>query len=162
MSKTLELTRENAIAAYDQADKKFRTTLEILFGKDIFLKDVTQRLISFDAVCKEMGKSRMEYETASTNPDIISGMALAKWLLIVTAFNKSTAEVVNWFNSSQWKYVPWMVSNKAAPSGWSLRVVAGRLTRTDACARQHFLKKEHFEFAMTVPEFKEIFLTYFV
>lgn len=57
MNKNLEISRENAIAAYDNTDDAGRKLLENLFGKDIFVKkDITERVKTFKDACNELGQ----------------------------------------------------------------------------------------------------------
>ena len=50
MSETLEITKEAAIKAHDEASTKGKTLLENLFGKRVFQKDIKERIKTFDDV----------------------------------------------------------------------------------------------------------------
>lgn len=57
MNKNLEISRENALAAYDNTDANGRELLEHLFGKELFVKkDITERIKTFDDACNELGE----------------------------------------------------------------------------------------------------------
>lgn len=52
----LTISRENAMAAYANADARGRELLENLFGKDIFVKqDITERVKTFKDACNVLG-----------------------------------------------------------------------------------------------------------
>lgn len=57
MNKNLEISRENALAAYDNTDDAGRELLEHLFGKELFVKkDITERVKTFEDACNELGQ----------------------------------------------------------------------------------------------------------
>ena len=55
MAETLEITRQAAIKAHDEASTKGKTLLENLFGKRVFQKDIKERIKTFDDVIRELG-----------------------------------------------------------------------------------------------------------
>lgn len=56
MNKNLTISRENAIAAYDNTNDAGRKLLENLFGKDIFVKkDITERVKTFEDAREALG-----------------------------------------------------------------------------------------------------------
>ena len=50
MAETLEITRQAAIKAHDEASTEGKTLLENLFGKRVFQKDIKERIKTFDDV----------------------------------------------------------------------------------------------------------------
>ena len=50
MAETLEITKEAAIKAHDEASTKGKTLLENLFGKRVFQKDIKQRVTCLEDV----------------------------------------------------------------------------------------------------------------
>ena len=98
MSKqNLTISRENALATYDNTDANGRELLEHLFGKELFAKkDVTERINTFEDACNELGNSHplvlayqntnlRDKEVADDNKDII---AYLKLRIIVAALNE--------------------------------------------------------------------------
>ena len=96
----LTISRENALAAYDNADANGRELLEHLFGKDLFVKkDIFQRVKTFEDACNEL--SRMaergdetaadilaDYETNSDNILVKQTLAMMKLNIITYALNE--------------------------------------------------------------------------
>lgn len=154
--KTLKINAENAVKAYDAADKNQKSFLEILFGKDIFIKkDIMDRIRSFDDVCTEMGKNPDDYKITSTDPDEIAANALRQILLITRCFNQG--KEADWANSSQYKY---FVYYKFSPgSGWSYCGYGDWGASTIAGARLAFLNSDHA--AYCGKQFSEIYTNYF-
>lgn len=57
LTNNLTISRENAIAAYDNTDANGRELLEHLFGKELFVKkDITERVKTFQDACNELGQ----------------------------------------------------------------------------------------------------------
>ena len=55
MAETLEITRQAATKAHDEASTKGKTLLENLFGKRVFQKDIKERIKTFDDVIRFYG-----------------------------------------------------------------------------------------------------------
>lgn len=56
MNNNLTISRENALAAYDNTDANGRELLEHLFGKELFVKkDITERVKTFEDACAVLG-----------------------------------------------------------------------------------------------------------
>jgi hypothetical protein len=62
MKKTLELTLEQAKALYPTAAKEFKEMLEINFGKNAFITDITERIKDFRDVLDYHGISKCAFE----------------------------------------------------------------------------------------------------
>lgn len=57
LTNNLTISRENAIAAYDNTNDAGRKLLEHLFGKELFVKkDITERVKTFEDACNELGQ----------------------------------------------------------------------------------------------------------
>lgn len=154
---TLEVTKENALKAYDGADKKGKALLTNLLGEKVFQRNIRERIKTFEDVCKEMGKDPKDYNYSGNDPDDFAANALRMWLLILRCFNEG--KEADWSDSSQYKYAPWM---KFSPvSGWSLHVIAGWRASADAGARLVFLDRKNAEYCMENDEFRTIYLNYF-
>lgn len=96
--------------------------------------DIMERIISFDDVCREMGKNPKNYICTSDDPDDIAANALKQALLISRCFNAVKKEVMDWGNSNQRKHV--LVYYYSPSSGWSLFNVAAWVTSTDCGSRR--------------------------
>ena len=56
MNNNLTISRENALAAYDNTDANGRELLKHLFGKELFVKkDITERVKTFEDACAVLG-----------------------------------------------------------------------------------------------------------
>ena len=49
------ISRENVITAYDNTNDAGRKLLENLFGKEVFTKDVKERVKTFEDACNVLG-----------------------------------------------------------------------------------------------------------
>jgi len=113
---TLQIKKENAVSAYEEATPKGKLLLENLFGKNIFLKDIKDRIKCFDDVLLENGISREEFEKSckGLEPDEIA-YRMAK--LVCLAFNEGW--VPDWNESNQYKYYPWFEMGSSSGVGFS-------------------------------------------
>lgn len=113
----LTISRENALAAYDNADANGRELLEHLFGKELFVKDITERVKTFEDACNEL--SRMaekgdetaadllaDYESNSDNILVKQTLAMMKLSIIAYALNEGW---VPQFEKDEQRYYPWFV-----------------------------------------------------
>lgn len=55
LTNNLTISRESAIAAYDNTNDAGRELLEKLFGKEVFTKDITERVKTFEDACNVLG-----------------------------------------------------------------------------------------------------------
>ena len=113
---TLQINKENAVKAYDEATAKGKSLLENLFGKKVFLKDVKDRIKNFDDVLKENGITREEFENSckGLEPDEIANR-MAK--LVCVTFNEGW--IPDWTDSNESKYYPWFVMGSSSGVGFS-------------------------------------------
>lgn len=116
MSKqNLTISRENALAAYDNTDANGRELLEHLFGKELFAKkDITERVKTFEDACNELGEEHpfvllynvFDEEIASqsicdSDKDVITYMKLR---IITAALNDGWEPK---FTEDECRYYPW-------------------------------------------------------
>jgi len=137
---TLQIKKDAAIAAHENAKSSGKKLLEDLLGKKVFQKDIMQRIQTFEDICAEMGKDPEDYECKSSDPDDIAANALRQALLISRCYNEG--KVLDWDDSSQSKYCH--VYEKKA-SGWALGGVIGRVTSTYCGSRLYFQNRKHAE-----------------
>lgn len=110
---TLQINKANALKAHEGASQKGKVLLENLFGKNIFLKDIKDRIKNFEDVLKEKGLSKEDFEKscAYLEPDEI---AYRKAKLVCLAFNEGWTP--DWGNVKEYKYYPWF---RMAPFSFS-------------------------------------------
>lgn len=114
MSKqNLTISRENALAAYDNTDANGRELLEHLFGKELFAKkDVTERIKTFEDACKELGEDNalvLHYrnligENEEKDVSMIDIVAYMKLRIITAALNEGWEPK---FTEDECRYYPW-------------------------------------------------------
>jgi hypothetical protein len=154
MSKTLTADKGKVITAYNKAKGGRKVFLENLFGIKTFQPDIMKRIITFNDVCREMGKNPKDYICTSDDLDDIAANALRQALLISRCFNADKKEVIDWSNSNQRKHFHVYVYSPS--SGWSLHHVATRASLTSCGSRLAFLDPEHAQYAWDT--FKEIYI----
>lgn len=110
MNKNLEISRENAIAAYDNTDANGRELLEHLFGKELFVKkDITERVKTFEDAREALGDEHplvKEYwGVVNVDLDITQDLiAYLKLRIITAALNEGWEPQ---FTVDEYRYYPW-------------------------------------------------------
>ncbi len=106
---TIEITKDNAIAAYNAADKNGKKLLAALLGEKNLLQKITDRVKTFEDAIEVVGgvsenvKILLDYNGA--DPDMISSQAHMKLTIIARALNEGWQP--DWSDRSQYKYIPW-------------------------------------------------------
>ena len=103
----ISITKDNAVAAFNNADDKGKTLLSNLLGKDTFEKQIKsyQDIFSFEDACKVTGDDpKSKYDSScnckrSYTPD-------EKWEIIVKAYNPTDWKA-SYVDSNQKKWYPW-------------------------------------------------------
>lgn len=120
----LTLDKKTARNLYPKAAPEFKTMLEETFGKAYFSQDITERIFTFEDVCAEAGKNPKDYiipnreqfkGTDEEYDEAVGVVAFSKLQLICKVFREGV--VLDWNNTSQRKYFPWMLHT--AGSGFS-------------------------------------------
>lgn len=113
---TLQIDKENALKAHEEASTKGKSLLENLFGKKVFLKEVKDRIKNFDDVLENNGISREDFETSckGLEPDEVA-YRMAK--LVCITFNEGW--LPDWTNSNEYKYFPWFSMSSSSGVGFS-------------------------------------------
>jgi len=101
---TLQIDKANALKAHEDANIKGKILLENLFGKNIFLKDIKDRIKNFDDVLNENGITKEDFENSCKGLEL-DEIAYRKAKLVCLAFNEGWKP--NWNNSKEYKYSPW-------------------------------------------------------
>ena len=100
----LTITKENAIKAYDAAGKKTQEVLANLLGRAVFLKDVKDRIKTFEDALQTVGDT-LENFNKRTALDSADEKAYKQVKVIVAALNEGWKP--NWDDSNEYKYYPW-------------------------------------------------------
>ena len=116
MSKqNLTISRENALATYDNTDANGRELLEHLFGKELFAKkDITERVKTFEDACAVLGDENQfvllynvfinEFSVTKhiqSDKDVITYLKLR---IITAALNEGWEPQ---FTEDEYRYYPW-------------------------------------------------------
>ena len=116
MNNNLTISRENALAAYDNTDANGRELLEHLFGKELFVKkDITERVKTFEDACAVLGDEHPfvfmfshyyanqlgEFDGDNCNSDIAAYIQLR---IITAALNEGWEPQ---FTEDECRYYPW-------------------------------------------------------
>lgn len=156
MEKTLEIKKEFALVAYDNATAKGKKLLEDLFGKNVFIKDIKEQLKTFADVLAWHGKTQEQFEKETEHSDA-DAVGYIKSKMIVEAYN--LGEKPDYNNSNQVKYE--MRWDMRSSSGSDFRLYGYVAWGTDSkCgARLVFLDKDNLYDAAEkfTAEFKEFF-----
>ena len=106
MTQTLEVTKQNAIKAYREADSKGKELLENLYGKEVFNLKITDRVKSFEDACEVLGiKPYLPDVSYLRRKDQASIIAQYKLSVVVEVLNEGWTP--DWNNISEYKYYPW-------------------------------------------------------
>jgi len=101
---TLNITKENALKAYGSADKKGKSILENLLGKNVFQKEITERVSCFDDILQELSIDKSEFEKSCKGLES-DEVAYRKAKLVCKALNEGW--VPDWTNGQYDKYFLW-------------------------------------------------------
>lgn len=110
----IQISKENALAAYEQANSEGKTLLENLFGKELFTpKDITERIKTFEDAYNELGENHPycrafdNYGYAVKDTDVKEDAdiwALLKLRIICAALNEGWTPK---FTTDEYRYYPW-------------------------------------------------------
>lgn len=100
---TLQIEKDNAVKAYNKADKSVKVVLEELFGKqNLVSQKITERVKTFENACEVLGISP---ESVYSSSDALDEIAYKKLKKIIEALNEGWKP--NWKDSNEPKYRPW-------------------------------------------------------
>ena len=122
MTQTLEVTKQNAIKAYKEADSKGKELLENLYGKEVFNQKITDRVKIFEDACEVLGiGTSIPNVDNLRKKDRASVIAQYKLLVIIEALNEGWTP--NWDNNNEYKYYPYFDIRNNTPvfdyyNGW--------------------------------------------
>lgn len=112
MTTTMEIKKENLLAAYNGASAEQKQLLENLFGTDVFKpKDITERVKTFEDACRELGNDHPFVEQYSTIEKTYRGekhtcdfIAYLKLRIIVASLNEGWEPQ---FTEDEYRWYPW-------------------------------------------------------
>ena len=159
MAETLEITRQAAIKAHDEASTKGKTLLENLFGKRVFQKDIKERIKTFDDVIRELGDDPEEFKNAISIMEEPDEIAYVKLKLIAKALNEGWTP--DWSNGEWDKWYPWFKMDDSSSAGrFSFIVADAQLSGSAVGSRLCFKSKDLATYAGT--QFLELYRELFV
>lgn len=107
----LTISREAARTAYDNTDDAGRKLLEHIFGKEVFTKDITERVKTFEDACAVLGDKHPLVEQHRCtdirykgNPKTEDLIAYLKLRIITAALNEGWEPQ---FTEDECRYYPW-------------------------------------------------------
>ena len=158
MAETLEITRQAAIKAHDEASTKGKTLLENLFGKRVFQKDIKERIKTFDDVIRELGDDPEEFKNAISIMEEPDEIAYVKLKLIAKALNEGWTP--DWSNGEWDKWYPWFNMNDSSSAGrFSFYAADLQLSGSAVGSRLCFKSEELATYAGT--QFLDIYKDFF-
>lgn len=116
---TLRIEKQDAIKAHMESGAKGKKLLENLFGEEIFQKEITDRVKTYQDAWRELALQghdpvRLPFPDPKTS-DEKAANAFIKLTIIARVLNEGWAP--DWTNGNQPKYYPWFKIN---PSGSGL------------------------------------------
>ena len=162
MAETLEITKEAAIKAHDEASSKGKTLLENLFGKRVFQKDITEHVKSVEDAIKELGNDDVEVIHLNRMKSIgLQNHIIGNQELIIIAKALNEGWQPNWKNDNQYKYFPWFdMDNSSSAGRFSFLDSDNRSSYSDVGSRLCFKSRELANYAGK--QFEDIYRKVFI
>ena len=162
MSETLEITKEAAIKAHDEASTKGKTLLENLFGKRVFQKDVTERVKSVEDAIKELGNNDVEVIQLNRMKSIgLQNHIIGNQELIVIAKALNEGWQPDWSNGQWDKWYPWFKMDASSSAGrFSFRAADALFSYSGVGSRLCFKSRELSNYAGK--QFEDIYKKVFI
>lgn len=104
---TLEISKQNALSAYEKATPKRKKLLADLFGKKVFQKNVLERIKTYEDACEDQGITPLDQTDFLFLPDIDQKHAFAAHKINTIIRSLNEGWVPDWNNSSEYKYYVW-------------------------------------------------------
>jgi len=145
---TLEITKEAALKAHNEATIKGKTLLENLFGKKTFQTNVQDRIKSIDDAIKELGDNDpdvvdyLKLEAAGINSHVLYSQML---VVIVKALNEEW--IPDWHNDAWDKWVNWFYLSSSSSGRFSFDCSDDRFSDSNCGSRLCFKSKELAQYA---------------
>ena len=108
---TLEVKKANVLKAFANTDENGKKILSDLFGSDVLLGNIMDRVKTFDdalAICPASDNQKILLDYNGIDKDMLAAQAFLKLSIIRKALNEGWEP--NWDNSSEYKYYPWFTN----------------------------------------------------
>ncbi|HWK58137.1 MAG TPA: hypothetical protein VNQ80_12395 [Parapedobacter sp.] len=150
----LKVTKQNALAAHNEANQKGKALLENLFGKKVFTGNVRDRIFDFDDVLDELGIKPIQFinESKLLPPRFVTELKLE---YIARAYNEG--QTPDWDDNEQRKYWGWFWMDSAR--GVSFDAYYYDYSDSYVASRLAFLDLDNFKDA--VKKFLPVFEEYY-
>ncbi|MGN6491202.1 MAG: hypothetical protein ACTHLE_04340 [Agriterribacter sp.] len=149
--KTLSLSDQDARKIYPSAIPELKTILEANWGKSFFSQKITERVKTWEDVCREANEDPDDiiYRTGTADE-----IAYKKLKVIIRVLNEGWSP--NWNDSSQRKWYPWFYLSSP---GFRFLVTHFEFTYAIVGSRLCFKSEELCEFA--AKQFTSIYKDFF-
>jgi hypothetical protein len=106
---TLQISKANALTAYESATQKQKKLLSDLFGKNVFQKSAIERIKSYEDACEDQNITPLTIDAFSVLPEQDRKHAFSshKLTVINRALNEGWAP--NWADSDEYKYYGYFI-----------------------------------------------------
>lgn len=111
MEEKITIQKENLLKAYNQASEEQKALLENIFGEEIFQKDITERVKTFEDACKILGDEHpliVQYRliAGALKGDAMTGdlIAYLKLRIIAEVLNEGWEPTLN---EGECRFYPW-------------------------------------------------------
>lgn len=154
----LKIEKKKAILAYYQATDDCKKLLTDLFGKEVFISKITDKVKTFEDACLFAGHS---YEKEFCG-DAVIGMSdneIAYRMIKVIAKALNEGVVLDFTNATQYKFYPYFKFGWASGSGLSLVGVAYGVAAAIVAPHLCFKSEELAEYA--AEQFSSVYERYY-
>ncbi|MBX7204175.1 MAG: hypothetical protein K1X81_02010 [Bacteroidia bacterium] len=155
---TLEITKANALAAYQAANEVGKKLLSDLFGEKTFSEKITDMVKTFEDACAIRGVNPNDVlpYASPVNKEQKAINAIAKISFIRSVLNEGWQP--DWTNNSEYKYYPFF--DMTAGSGLSYFDYDHSLSYSDVGSRLCFKSAELARYAGS--QFADIYADFFI
>ena len=144
----LEITKEAALKAHDEASSKGKVLLENLFGKRTFQTNIQDRIKTIDDAVKELGDNDPDViEYLKLEAARISGHILYTQMLVVIIKALNEDWTPDWHNGIWDKWFNWFNMSSSSSGRFSFDGSVGRNSNSACGSRLCFKSKELAQYA---------------
>lgn len=153
---TLQVTKDSALKAHNEASKNGKVLLENLFGKKTFQLDIKERIKTLDDAILELGETDVEViELRKLQNAGITSHILKQQMAVVIIKSLNEGWIADWRDSRQYKYFAWFHMGSSSGSGFSYYDFADWHTSSHVGSRLALKSSELAKYVGT--QFLEIF-----